>query len=70
MPALLLWGLGFFITDPMFRGVCLVMTATPVGSMTVMLAQLYFAYFLLIFSIKCFLSLQTCKRYAILAKEC
>lgn len=41
MPALLLWGLGFFITDPMFRGVCLVMTATPVGSMTVMLAQQY-----------------------------
>ena len=38
---LLLWGLGFFITDPMFRGVCLVMTATPVGSMTVMLAQQY-----------------------------
>lgn len=41
LPALLLWGLGFFITDPMFRGVCLVMTATPVGSMTVMLAQQY-----------------------------
>ncbi len=41
MPALLLWGLGFFIADPMFRGVCLVMTATPVGSMTVMLAQQY-----------------------------
>ena len=41
MPALLVWGLGFFITDPMFRGVCLVMTATPVGSMTVMLAQEY-----------------------------
>ena len=41
MPALLLWGLCFFITDPMFRGVCLVMTATPVGSMTVMLAQQY-----------------------------
>ena len=30
-----------FITDPMFLGVCLVMTATPVGSMTVMLAQQY-----------------------------
>lgn len=41
LPALLLWGLKFFITDPMFRGVCLVMTATPVGSMTVMLAQQY-----------------------------
>lgn len=41
MPALLLWGLRFFITDPMFLGVCLVMTATPVGSMTVMLAQQY-----------------------------
>ncbi len=41
MPALLLWGLGFFITDPVLRGVCLVMTATPVGSMTVMLAQQY-----------------------------
>lgn len=41
MPALLLWGLGLFVTDPMFRGVCLVMTATPVGSMTVMLAQQY-----------------------------
>ncbi len=41
VPTLLLWGLGFFITDPMFRGVCLVMTATPVGSMTVMLAQQY-----------------------------
>lgn len=41
LPALLLWGLSFFITDPMFRGVCLVMTATPVGSMTVMLAQQY-----------------------------
>ena len=38
---LLLWGLRFFITDPMFLGVCLVMTATPVGSMTVMLAQQY-----------------------------
>ena len=41
VPALLLWVLGFFITDPMFCGVCLVMTATPVGSMTVMLAQQY-----------------------------
>lgn len=41
MPALLLWGLGLFVTDPMLRGVCLVMTATPVGSMTVMLAQQY-----------------------------
>lgn len=41
VPAVLLWGLGFFITDPLFRGVCLVMTATPVGSMTVMLAQQY-----------------------------
>lgn len=41
MPALLLWGLSLFVTDPMFRGVCLVMTATPVGSMTVMLAQQY-----------------------------
>lgn len=41
MPALLMWGLCFFIADPMFRGVCLVMTATPVGSMTVMLAQQY-----------------------------
>lgn len=34
-------GTAFFITDPMFLGVCLVMTATPVGSMTVMLAQQY-----------------------------
>ena len=35
LPALLLWGLCFFIKDPIFRGVCLVMMATPVGSMTV-----------------------------------
>ena len=41
LPALLLWGLCFFIKDPIFRGVCLVMMATPVGSMTVMLAQQY-----------------------------
>lgn len=41
VPALLMLGLSLFITDPMFRGVCLVMTATPVGSMTVMLAQQY-----------------------------
>ena len=41
LPALLLWGLCFYLKDPIFRGVCLVMMATPVGSMTVMLAQQY-----------------------------
>lgn len=34
-------GTVLFIKDPIFRGVCLVMMATPVGSMTVMLAQQY-----------------------------
>lgn len=34
-------GAMLFIKDPIFRGVCLVMMATPVGSMTVMLAQQY-----------------------------
>ena len=40
MPALLLWGLRFSLQTHV-SGCCLVMTATPVGSMTVMLAQQY-----------------------------
>ncbi|MFG6383320.1 MAG: AEC family transporter [Lachnospiraceae bacterium] len=41
LPILGMWILTKFIENPMLLGVCLVMLATPVGSMTAMLAQQY-----------------------------
>ena len=35
------WIIKQFVDDPMILGVCMVMLATPVGSMTAMLAQQY-----------------------------
>lgn len=41
LPIIGLWIIKRFISDPILLGVCMVMLATPVGSMTAMLAQQY-----------------------------
>ena len=41
IPLVTMFVLHFFITDPMLLGVCFIMVATPVGSMTAMFAEAY-----------------------------
>ena len=41
IPLVSVFMLHFFITDPILLGVCFIMVATPVGSMTAMFAELY-----------------------------
>ena len=41
IPLVSVFALHFFVTDPILLGVCFVMVATPVGSMTAMFAELY-----------------------------
>ena len=41
IPIISMWALSWFVDNPILLGVCLVVLATPVGSMTAMLAQQY-----------------------------
>ena len=41
IPLISMFVLHFFITDPILLGVCFIMVATPVGSMTAMFAEMY-----------------------------
>ena len=41
IPIISMWALSRFVDNPILLGVCLVVLATPVGSMTAMLAQQY-----------------------------